>query len=152
MRPRREGFKPRIGAKLASSCIAAAIACSSPVRAQDDGARLYMMVTCFADQAAILDGMAPHLWHGPSAARDWYRDVLAEGEHLGARDYHVTLGEPTHSDVSGARAYVVVPAEMNFNLNGRPIAQTGATLTVALERQGEDWRIAAWAWTKGRAN
>ena len=33
---------------------------------------------------SILDGMAPHIWHGPTACQDWYRDVLVEGEHAGA--------------------------------------------------------------------
>jgi hypothetical protein len=27
---------------------------------------------------SILDGMAPHVWHGPTVAEDWYRDVLVE--------------------------------------------------------------------------
>ena len=46
-----------------------------------------------ADPMSILDGMAPHIWHGPTATQDWYKDVLSEGEHLGAKDYHVTLGK-----------------------------------------------------------
>jgi hypothetical protein len=28
--------------------------------------------------------MAPHVWHGPTATQDWYRDVLIEREHHGA--------------------------------------------------------------------
>ncbi len=38
------------------------------------------MAAAFAVPGSILDGMAPHVWHGPTAAQDWYRDVLAEGE------------------------------------------------------------------------
>lgn len=37
--------------------------------------------------------MAPHLWQGPTAAQDWYRDVLNEGPKHGASGYFVTLGE-----------------------------------------------------------
>jgi hypothetical protein len=44
MRPRLEGFRSQIGSKLKRLWIAGAIACSSPAWAQDDGARLYMMV------------------------------------------------------------------------------------------------------------
>ncbi|CAN7477455.1 nuclear transport factor 2 family protein [Phenylobacterium sp. LjRoot164] len=109
------------------------------------------MAACFAVPGTILDGMAPHLWHGPTAPTDWYGDVLAEGEHLGARDYHVTLGPPLHADVSGDAAYVVSPATMTFALNGRPVTQTGATFTTALRKVAADWRIAAWAWAKGQA-
>lgn len=109
------------------------------------------MASCFADQGSILDGMAPHLWVGPTAASDWYRDVLVEGEHLDAGDYHATIGEPAHNNVTGDSAYLVVPAEMTFMLKGQQIRQTGATFTFALRNQGGDWRIAAWAWAKGRA-
>jgi ketosteroid isomerase-like protein len=107
------------------------------------------MAAAFAPQSSILDGMAPHLWVGPTASQDWYRDVLAEGKQHGASEYHVTLGEPRHADVTGDAAYVVVPATMTFNLQGKPVAQTGALFTVALRKLAEGWRIAAWAWAKG---
>jgi hypothetical protein len=29
---------------------------------------------------SILDGMAPHVWHGGTATQDWYQDVLAAGQ------------------------------------------------------------------------
>ncbi len=111
------------------------------------------MSAAFAADGSILDGMAPHLWLGPTAAADWYRDVLTEGAHLGASGYHVTIGAPVHNDTTGDSAYVVVPATMTFDLNGTPITQTGATFTVALRRDADGgaagWRIAAWAWAKG---
>lgn len=109
------------------------------------------MAACFASNGSILDGMAPHLWVGPSATRDWWRDVLTEGSHLGASGYHATIGEPAHNNVTGDSAYLVVPASMTLKLKGQPIRQDGATFTFALKREGGDWRIAAWAWAKGRA-
>lgn len=109
------------------------------------------MAACFATPGTILDGMAPHLWHGPTAAKDWYRDVLAEGEHLGANGYHVTLGAPLHADVTGEAAYVVSPATMSFKLKGQQVTQSGALFTTALTKVAGTWRIAAWAWAKGQA-
>jgi hypothetical protein len=108
------------------------------------------MSAAFAADGSILDGMAPHLWLGPTAAADWYRDVLTEGAHVGATGYQVALGEPVHNDTTGDAAYVVVPATMTFDLNGTRITQTGATFTVALRRGAEGWRVAAWAWAKGQ--
>lgn len=108
------------------------------------------MAACFDARATILDGMAPHVWHGPSAARDWYRDVLIEGEHAGAGDYQVAIGPPLHADVTGDVAYVVVPATMRFKVRGQPVTQADAVFTTALRKVGADWRIAAWAWAKGR--
>jgi hypothetical protein len=75
---------------------------------------------------------------------------LIEGEHHGASGYHVTLAEPLHDNVTGDSAYVVVPATMTFKVGGRQVTQTGAVFTVALRRDPEGWRIAAWAWAKGK--
>ena len=72
------------------------------------------MAATFAVPGSILDGMAPHLWQGPTTAQDWYRDVLIEGKQHGASDYFVTMGEPLHNNVTGDSAYVVVPATMTF--------------------------------------
>ena len=107
-----------------------------------------MSVNC-ATPATVLDGLAPHFWQGPTACRDWYRDVLAAGEKEGATGYFVTLGEPRHVDVTGDRAYIVVPATMTFNVHGKKMTQSGSTFTVALRKLAEGWRIMAWAWTKG---
>ena len=107
------------------------------------------MAAMFAVPGSIIDGMAPHVWQGPSAAQDWYRDVLIEGKHHGASEYFVTLGEPLHNNVTGDSAYVVVPATMTFKLQGKQITQSGAIYTVALRRLPDGWRIAAWAWAKG---
>jgi ketosteroid isomerase-like protein len=108
------------------------------------------MTALFADTGVILDGMPPHLWDGPSAAGDWYRDVLNEGEQHGASHYFVALGHPLHNDITGDSAYVVVPSTMTFDLTGSRITQTGAFFTVALRKQAGGWRIAAWSWTKGK--
>ena len=107
------------------------------------------MAATFAVPGSILDGMAPHLWQGPTAAHDWYKDVLIEGKQHGASDYFVTVGEPLHNNVTGDSAYVVVPATMTFKMGGKQVTQSGAFFTVALRRLAEEWRIAAWAWTKG---
>ena len=107
------------------------------------------MSAAFAVPGSILDGMPPHLWLGPSATRDWYRDVLIEGEQHGASGYFVTLGEPLHNNITGDSAYVVVPAIMKFKIQSQEILQTGAMFTVALRKLAEGWRIAAWAWAKG---
>ena len=108
-----------------------------------------VMAASFADLGSIIDGMAPHVWHGPTAALDWYRDVLSAGKQHGASDYVVTVGEPLHNNVTGDSAYVVVPATMSFKVGGKQVTQTGAVFTVALRKLAEGWRIAAWAWAKG---
>ena len=110
------------------------------------------MAAMCANPMSILDGMAPHIWHGPTACQDWYRDVLAEGEHQGAKDYQVALSKPAHANVTGDAAYVVVPATMKFKVHGKQVTQSGAIFTVALRKLPAGWRVASWAWTKGTAS
>ena len=107
------------------------------------------MAATFAVPGSILDGMPPHVWQGPTAPQDWYRDVLIEGEQHGATDYFVTLGEPLHNNITGDSAYIVVPATMTFKVQGQSVRQTGAVFTVALCKRAHGWCIAAWAWAKG---
>ena len=59
------------------------------------------MAAHFAVPGSILDGLAPHVWHGPAACQDSYRDVLVAAEHEGATDYLVTIGTPLHANVTG---------------------------------------------------
>ena len=110
------------------------------------------MAALFAVPGAILDGMAPHVWTGPTAAEDWFRDVSIEAAHLGTSDYLVTLGAPLHAEVTGDSAYVVVPADMTLKVHGKQVKQSGAIFTVALRRASDRWRIASWAWAKGKSS
>jgi SnoaL-like domain len=109
-----------------------------------------VMAATFDVPGSILDGMPPHIWQGPTATQYWYRDVLTEGELHGASGYFVTLDEPLHENVTGDSAYVAVPATMTFTVGGKQVTQTGAAFTVALHLRSDGWRIAAWAWTKGK--
>ncbi len=120
------------------------------VDAFNNGDKSAMAAAC-ADPMQILDGMSPHVWQGPTASDDWYADVLAEGEHLGASGYHITLDEPRHADATDEHAYVVVPATMAFDLKGNRVTQTGALFSVALRKIAGDWRLSAWAWAKGKS-
>ena len=118
------------------------------VEAFNNGDSAAMAAAC-GDPMQILDGMAPHVWQGPTAAEDWWRDVLAEGERLGASGYRIALGEARHVDVTGNNAYVVAPATMTVDLRGQQVTQTGSVYTIALRKVGTNWRLTAWAWAKG---
>jgi ketosteroid isomerase-like protein len=107
-----------------------------------------MAATCDLPMS-ILDGLPPHAWQGPTACEDWHSDVMAAGEREGATGYIVTLGEPWHLDITGDRAYVVVPSTMTFKVHGEQVTQSGSIFTVALRKLAAGWRITAWAWAKG---
>jgi len=106
------------------------------------------MAACFALPGSILDGMAPHVWTGPTAPRDWYRDVLIEGEHYGATGYTLTLNDVLRNDMHGDNTYMVISAILTFELKGGPI-ETPGLFTAVLHKAGDEWLIRAWAWAKG---
>ena len=110
------------------------------------------MAAFFAETGSILDGMPPHVWSGPTAAEDWYKDVLVESQQKDATDFFVELGQPLHANVTGDSAYAVFPATMRFRHSDKQVTQSGAIYTVALRKSDDGWRIAAWAWAKGKAS
>jgi hypothetical protein len=85
----------------------------------------------------ILDGMWPHVWYGTTACEDWYRDVLTEGEHVGAFGYRVALGEPWHVNTKGDHAYVVVPASMILKLRVQYVNQSDSVFRLSLRKVDE---------------
>src|SRR4051794_264263 len=62
-----------------------------------------------AEQAFIIDEVAPYEWHGAGACAAWAKDYGADASKNGITDPVVTLGKPRHVQVTADRAYVVVP-------------------------------------------
>ena len=101
-----------------------------------------------ATPSSVIDEFPPHEWQGPTACADWLRDYNADSKRNGVTDGIVTLGKPWHVDVSGDRAYVVVPATYAYKQHGRQITESGSIFTVALRKLSTGWRITGWAWAK----
>ena len=107
-----------------------------------------IMAASCAEQASILDEFPPHEWHGAGACAKWASDYDADAKKNGITDGVVTLSTPMHVDVTGDRAYVVVPATYNFKLKGKPVSEVGSIITLALLKSPAGWRITGWAWAK----
>ncbi|HVP69205.1 MAG TPA: hypothetical protein VMT17_18285 [Anaeromyxobacteraceae bacterium] len=105
------------------------------------------LATC-ASPAFIIDDFPPHVWAGPTACAEWLGAYDADMKKGGITDAVVKLGKPRHVDVTGDRAYVVVPANYDYKEKGKGVAEHGSTLTVALQRGSTGWLITAWAWSK----
>jgi ketosteroid isomerase-like protein len=101
-----------------------------------------------ASPASIIDDVTPHQWQGPTACADWSHSYDADAKKNGITDGIVTLGTPWHVDVTGDRAYVVVPVTYTYKQNGRPVTESGSIYTVALKKVAAGWRITGWAWAK----
>ena len=102
----------------------------------------------YAPDASILDDFPPHYWHGATAFADWDRDLEAGLQHDGATDLVVKLGKPRHLDVTGDRAYAVFPSSLSYKVKGKTIHENGSTMTFALQKLADGWRITAWCWAQ----
>lgn len=101
-----------------------------------------------ASPASVIDEFPPHEWQGPAACANWANAYAADAKKNGVTDGIVTLGTPWHVDVTGDRAYVVVPATYTYKQSGKPVAEHGSIFTVALRKTAAGWRITGWAWAR----
>jgi hypothetical protein len=99
-----------------------------------------------AEETSIVDEFPPHEWHGAGACAKWADDYDATAKKAGITDGVVTLHKPRHVDVTGDRAYVVVPSDYAFKKNGKPVKETKAAFAFALHKGAAGWRITGWSW------
>ncbi len=104
--------------------------------------------TACADKTYIIDEFPPHEWHGAGACLEWMNAYDANARKTGVTNGKVTLGPVRHIDITGGRAYVVVPANYFYRLKGKPVREIGSMFNVVLQKGATGWRIVAWCWTK----
>lgn len=136
---------------------AAALTVASPAAASDKtdatavvtrfftGTDMAASTRLCAPDAVVIDDFPPHAWHGPDACGHWLRDYLAWSKARGMTPGPLTLGTMRHVEVTGTRAYVVVPAKITYDVKGKSITH-GATVTAALKKAGGKWLLTGWAW------
>jgi hypothetical protein len=123
----------------------------APVHQFIDGLNKGDMTTALAacdSPAVIIDEFPPHEWHGPTACADWANAFAAFTKKNSITDGVLTLGTPWHVDVTGDRAYAVIPVTYAFKVNGKPGMESGSLLTAALKKVAAGWRITGWAWSR----
>ena len=106
-------------------------------------------VAMCAAPSSIIDEFPPHEWQGATACADWANDFDAYNKKNGITDSFVTLGKPKHVDITGDRAYLVIPATYTYKQNGKRVTESHSILTVAMQKSAAGWRITGWAWSKG---
>jgi len=103
--------------------------------------------TC-ATPSSIVDEFPPYGWQGATACADWASDFDGFNKKTGVTDPAVTLGKPRHVDVTGDRAYAVVPASYSYKEKGKKLTESGSLFTAALQKSSAGWVITGWAWSK----
>ena len=94
--------------------------------------------------------VGPYIWSGPNAFDSWVAALAKSEADKGETGGKVALGPTMRTSITGNTAYAVVPSTYTFQRSGRTMRETG-TMTFALVKQGESWKIRAWTWTSPEA-
>jgi ketosteroid isomerase-like protein len=105
------------------------------------------LATC-ASPAAIIDEFPPYNWQGANACADWAAAYDAGAKQEGITGGHVTMGGPLFVEVTGDRGYAIFPVSFGYKQKGKPVNEGPAKMTLTLHKQGNDWKITAWTWSK----
>ncbi|WP_047496093.1 nuclear transport factor 2 family protein [Terriglobus sp. TAA 43] len=98
-----------------------------------------------ADGVTIIDEDAPYIWQGKGALDAWLAMLDNVGKAKSQSENAVALRKPQVLNVSGNRAYAVVPVEYTWKEKGVPMHEP-ATMTIVLHRGPAGWKIDAWSW------
>lgn len=98
-----------------------------------------------AEGALIIDDFAPHVWQGPGACANWYRDYLASVAKAQITDARVAIGTGPHVDVDSGYAYLVTPTTLSFMKAGKPVTDK-AIVTMVFKKGSAGWQITGWSW------
>jgi len=104
-----------------------------------------------APRVSIIDEVAPFQWRGPDAFARWGAALAADSKTKGYSNESVTLGTPSRELVSGANAYVIVPATYSFTQKGVKMAEV-SQITFTLMKVDTAWKITGWTWTGPEAS
>ena len=102
-------------------------------------------VAACADTASVIDDFPPHAWQG-SGCKEWADGFEAVTKQEGITEARIILDKPRHVDVTGDRAYVVVPVRLDYKVKGKP-KKLPSLFTAAIHKEAGGWRITGWAWT-----
>lgn len=96
-------------------------------------------------EPTIIDEVAPHHWAGAGAFKAWAGDLEKNDKAAGISNEKVTLGKASRTVIDGDTAYVVVSATYTYKQKGKAMVEP-ASMTYALTKDGEAWKIAGWSW------
>ncbi len=99
-----------------------------------------------AEQTSIIDEFPPHEWHGAGACLKWMTDFAAFAKKNDITPGPVTLGKPSHVDVTGDLAYVVIPSNYTFKQKGVAKREDAAAFTFVVHKDKGEWRLIGWSW------
>jgi SnoaL-like domain len=102
------------------------------------------VATCSA-QSPVIDEFPPYAW--PSCGT-WANAFSELAKKNGMSDGHVSMSEPTVTEVNGKYGYVVAPVSFSYKKDGKTVNEPPAAFTAVLEKTGTAWRLKSWTWSR----
>jgi hypothetical protein len=103
----------------------------------------------FTKDAVVLDDFAPFRWTGKGAAMTWYGGLLGTTPETQAayKAMHLvmTVEAPHFANVTGDKAYFVIPSTLQFTAGGKRTSQTAQWVFSAEKGKG-GWLIASFGY------
>ena len=99
-----------------------------------------------AASPTIIDEVPPYHWFGAGAFNAWAAALAKDSAARGITEESVTISDSSRELITGANAYVIVPAVYHFKQKGVAMAET-AQFTFALHSANNRWKIVSWTWT-----
>src|SRR5690348_5269128 len=103
-----------------------------------------LFLSCFANTAIIIDGIAPYCWLNPNAPANWLADVEKWREDLGVTYEHLSY-EMGFWNVEGSYAYAVTSGTLTVTIKGQTVTRTG-TLAYTFLKHSDEWKVGGQAW------
>lgn len=100
----------------------------------------------FTPNATMTDEFAPFHWQGPHVFDQWLASYGKMAKAAGMTDPVMSTMKPTTLEIRGDAAYAVIPAAFAYKQKGATRHQTG-TMTFALTRTKQGWRIQTFTWS-----
>jgi hypothetical protein len=99
-------------------------------------------VTACAPRATVIDDFPPYAW---PTCTDWINALEANNKASHATGGSISLGKPSHTEVTEDHAYMVYPATFSGNEKGKSVVYKG-TWTMTLHKARGGWAITGSAW------
>ena len=104
------------------------------------------MAAC-SETTAIIDEFPPHVWSGAGACQQWADSFDVDAKKNGITNGRVILGKPSHFEMTGDHAYVVIPSNYTFKQKGKAMSEPGSIFTFGLQKGADGWVITGWTWS-----
>jgi ketosteroid isomerase-like protein len=101
----------------------------------------------FTPSPMIVEDLAPYRWQGPGTPQAWLEGMGANAQAHGIVTINMKLAAPTRIEITGDRAYAIVPGLLSYTMKDGHAEHADGLITFLLVRGPSDWKIDSLVWS-----